>query len=190
VKQHHFTLPSAQLEQQRNQNLLCMTMAAEKESRAARYHRLIIDPNWQGSVTFCELMFGSWLAYICLVLIWETLLRRPLEEWQFIMISLSGASAFSGQFQRWPYWGVLLGMYSCSFILFWYFLGVRSNEVPPSSLIWRALAMASSVVYALAYIGLETLARVGVKRFGCTDLWFSATAFSVFATITVWRRFN
>jgi hypothetical protein len=83
----------------------------------------------------------------------------------------------------------MIALYTYFFLLVWFFLGVRSdNRVTPSSVMWKILAMALSVVYTLAYIGFETVARVGVKRYGYSDFWFSAATFSGYAAITVWRR--
>ncbi len=36
----------------------------------------MIDDSWQGSVQFWELLFGTWLAYIFLVIMWERALRQ------------------------------------------------------------------------------------------------------------------
>ncbi len=54
----------------------------------------MIDPRWIGRVTFYELIFGTFLSYFFLILIWEKLLKTQLEEWKYIIITFLGASFF------------------------------------------------------------------------------------------------
>ena len=55
---------------------------------------IYIDPAWQGDVEFYELIFGSWLTYIFLVLLFEKVLRAPLQEWKYILLTFLGCFAF------------------------------------------------------------------------------------------------
>jgi len=72
---------------------------------------MVIDPEWQGKVAFYELVYGTWLSYAFLVLAWERVLRQPLAEWKYALITFLGASAFgvNHYFQFSPFYdGVLI----------------------------------------------------------------------------------
>jgi len=53
-----------------------------------------IDPAWAGKVEFYELVYGSWLTYIFTVFLFTKILRQPLEEWRYVMLTFLGAFAF------------------------------------------------------------------------------------------------
>ena len=40
---------------------------------------ITIDPAWQGQVEFYELVYGTWLSYIFLVLMFEKVLGEKLS---------------------------------------------------------------------------------------------------------------
>ena len=66
----------------------------------------MIDPAWEGTVQFYELVFGTWLAYGFLVLMWERLIGVPLIEWKYVLITFLGARFFwiNHYFQHAPYY--------------------------------------------------------------------------------------
>ncbi len=151
-----------------------------------------IDPNWEGAVKFYELLYGTWLTYIFLVLYWEKVLRQPLPEWRYMLLNLAGAAAFlvNHYFQNSPFYSGSFGMlslYTYAFLAAWYFLAVRGHG---RSLLWQAGAMASAILYTLAFIGFEWLARLGVDRLGWSEFWFTFGAYLGFAFIILWRGRN
>ena len=79
----------------------------------------MIDSAWQGNVNFYELVFGTWLSYIFLVQIWERVLKAPLPEWKYALITFLGAGAFwiNHYFQHAPFYGPLLNVYTLSFLV-------------------------------------------------------------------------
>ena len=56
------------------------------------------DAAWGGPIRFYELIFGTWLAYAVLVLMWEKLLRVRLPEWQYMLLIVIAASFFFKDF--------------------------------------------------------------------------------------------
>lgn len=54
-----------------------------------------INPAWAGKVQFYELVFGMWMAYAFLVLLWEKILRAPLPEWRYMLLNFMGGGAFA-----------------------------------------------------------------------------------------------
>ena len=92
---------------------------------------LVIDPAWAGKVQFYELLFGTWTAYIFLVLLWEKVLRAPLAEWRYVLMNFMGAGAFwiNHYFQKAPFWLTMLNLYT---------VGRREGPAPPGGLeSWR-----------------------------------------------------
>jgi hypothetical protein len=53
-----------------------------------------LESSWQGKVEFYELIFGTWLVYAFSVSLWERVLREPLAEWRYAMLTFLGAGAF------------------------------------------------------------------------------------------------
>ena len=147
---------------------------------------LVIDPAWAGKVQFYELLFGAWTAYVFLVLLWEKVLRAPLPEWQYVLLNFMGAGAFwvNHYFQNAPYWLVLLNAYTALFLLVWWRVGVRGQ---PRSVGWKVAALLAAIIYTVAFIGLEQLARFGVDRRGVNEFWFMAATFLGFIAIILWR---
>lgn len=147
---------------------------------------MIIDPTWEGTVQFYELVFGTWLAYGFLVLMWERALRRPLAEWKYVLITFLGASAFwiNHYFQHAPFWAWLLNIYTLIFLISYYFIAVREQ---PGSMRWRAGATLTAVIFTVAFILFENIARFGVDRFGISEFWFMLIAFFGFLALIFWR---
>jgi hypothetical protein len=149
----------------------------------------MIDPNWEGQVQFYELMYGTWLTYIFVILWWEKVLRQPLPEWKYMLLTLIGAAAFlvNHYFQNSPFyqgWFGMLSLYTYVAWALWWYLGVRGHG---RSLMWQALAFVSFVVFTIAFIGFEYISRIGVDRFGVSEFWFLLTAYFGFAGIILWR---
>jgi hypothetical protein len=90
----------------------------------------MIDTAWQGTVEFYELVFGAWLAYIFLVLMWERVLKAPLPEWKYALITFLGAGAFwvNHYFQHAPLYQELLNSYSVAFLVVYYSVCVRPQR--------------------------------------------------------------
>ena len=150
---------------------------------------ITIDPAWEGKVQFYELLYGTWLTYIFLVFYWEKVLRQPLPEWRYMLLNLLGAAAFliNHYFQNAPFYGGaagLLSLYTYVFLAMWYWLGVHAQNRP---VWWKIAATASAVVYTLAFIGFEYIARIGVEHLGYSEFWFMLMAYLGFAGIIVWR---
>ena len=88
-----------------------------------------LDPAWTGKVEFWELVFGTWTSYAFLVLMWQKLLREPLEEWRYAMICFLGASAFwvNHYFQFAPFYRPLLNTYAVAFVLAYWLVAIRGR---------------------------------------------------------------
>jgi len=147
---------------------------------------LVIDPAWAGKVEFYELVFGTWLAYAFLVLMWEKVLRATLAEWRYVLLNFLGAGAFwiNHYFQHAPLWFAMLNAYTALFLLAWWWVGIRGR---PRSTGWKIAALLGAIAYTVAFIGFEQLSRLGVNRYGVNEFWFMATAFLGFLAIILWR---
>lgn len=145
----------------------------------------MIDPSWQGKVAFYELIFGTWLAYAFLVLVWEKVLKVPLPEWKYVLITFLGASFFwiNHYFLLAPFWLWLVIGYTLVFLFIYYRLAVRGRG--PSSR-WRLGAGCTAVIFTVAYIVFENVARFGVSR-GCHEFWFMFSAYFGFLWLILWR---
>ena len=145
----------------------------------------MIDPAWQGQVEFYELVFGTWLSYAFLVVLWERVLKAPLPEHKYVLITFLGASAFwiNHYFQYSPFWLWLINVYTVVFVVVYYWVAVRGRG---TSRIWRVGATLSAVLFTLAFIGFENVARFGVAM-GCNEFWFMFTAFFGFLWLILWR---
>ncbi len=149
----------------------------------------LVDPAWEGKVEFYELMYGTWLTYIFLVLLWEKVLRQPLPEYKYMLLNLGGAAAFliNHYFQSSPFYGGSFGMlslYTYAFLALWFFMAVRGNG---RSILWQVLATASAILYTIAFICFEYLARIGVDNLGWSEFWFMLGAYLGFAGVILWR---
>ena len=146
----------------------------------------MIDPAWQGDVTFYELVFGTWLTYAFLVLMWEHGLRATLPEWKYVLITFLGASFFwvNHYFQYAPFYSLLLNGYTVLFLLVYYLLCIRPLN---RSVLWRVAATLTAVLFSIGYIFFENIARFGVSRLGLHEFWFMLIAYFGFIGLIVWR---
>ena len=135
---------------------------------------------------FYELLYGSWLSYLFLVLVWEYLLRAPLAEWKYLLILLLGAAVFliNHYFQYAPLWLWAINIYTLVFLIVYYVICVRNQ---PRSVCWKVAATSSAVVFTIAYIGFENIARYFVDQLGYNEFWFALTAFIGFIALILWR---
>lgn len=145
----------------------------------------MIDDAWQGSVQFWELLFGTWLVYIFLVLLWEKLLRQPLEEWRYVLLVFLGASFYwiNHYFQHAPLYLWLLNGYTLVVWVAWYQIGVRGR----GSLAWTVLATLSFVAFTVAFIVFEQVGRYFESR-GVHEFWIMLASYFGFAGLIWWRR--
>ena len=145
----------------------------------------MIDPAWEGPVAFYELLFGTWLSYILLLVIWEKLLRRPLAEWKYALITLMGGAAFliNHYFQYSGVWLYLINIYT---VLFWIIYCRLTMRGAGRSRWWQVAAAGSAILFTVAYIGFEMIARAGVSA-GLSEFWFMLGAYIGFAAIILWR---
>jgi hypothetical protein len=148
---------------------------------------MTIDPAWEGAVQFYELVYGTWLAYIFLIFLWGKMLRQPLAEWQYVLASFFGAGAFwvNHYFQYAEFWSTLLNIYTLVFLAAWYLCFVRPQGRGWG---WQVLAMLGAVLYTIAFIAFENIARYGVDTLGYSEFWFMLTSYIAFIAIIFWRR--
>jgi hypothetical protein len=144
-----------------------------------------IDPAWQGDVKFYELVYGTWLTYIFLVLMWERVLRATLPEWKYVLITFLGASMFwiNHYFQNSPFYLWLLNGYSLIFLVVYYYTAVSPQD---KGTVWKILATLSAIVFTVAFIAFEYIARLGVQA-GINEFWFMAAAYFGFLFLIWWR---
>jgi hypothetical protein len=147
-----------------------------------------LETSWQGKVEFYELIFGTWTVYALLVLAWERVLREPLAEWRYAMITFLGAGAFWVN-HYWlkapsPVWLILINLYTVFFLTSWWAIAVRGK---PKSLLWKCAAMAGAIAFTITFILLEQLARRGVERWGMHEFCWMTISFFGFAWLIHWR---
>ncbi len=144
-----------------------------------------IDPAWQGDVQFFELVYGSWLTYIFVVLLFEKALRAPLPEWKYVLLTFFGAFAFwvNHYFQGASFYMVLLNLYSLAFLISWYFVAVKPQQ---RSALWKVGATLCAILFTLAFIAFEYIARLGVAA-GIYEFWFMLGAAFGIVGIIYWR---
>ncbi|MCP6762081.1 MAG: hypothetical protein NHB32_25785 [Fischerella sp. CENA71] len=145
----------------------------------------MIDPKWIGRVNFYELIFGTFLSYIFIVLMWEIVFKTKLEEWRYIFITLIGASFFlvNHYFQNAPFYLWLLYGYSLVFLVAYYIIGVKPM---PGSSLKKIFATLSGIVFTIAFILFENIAKFGVEN-GINEFWFMLIAYFGYLAIVVWR---
>ncbi len=145
-----------------------------------------VDPSWAGKVQFYELLFGTWLVYIFLVWMWRSVLRQPLAEWQYVMITFLGGSAFwiNHYFQKAPFWIAMINVYTVLFFLAYWWIAIRGQ---PRSTAWKWGAFFSAIAFTVAYIGFEQIARFGVERLGMHEFCFMTLTFFGFIGVIWWR---
>lgn len=147
---------------------------------------MTIDPAWEGQVQFYELLYGTWLVYLFLVLFFEKALKQPLDEWRYVLINFIGAGAFwvNHYFQNSSFWLILINLYTVGFVVVWYFVCVRPAG---RSRRWQVGATFGAILYTAAFIGFENVARFGVDKRGVNEFWFMLAAYFGFVGIIVWR---
>lgn len=147
---------------------------------------MVIDPAWQGKVEFYELVYGTWLSYLFLCLLFEKALKQPLVEWRYVLVNFLGAGAFwvNHYFQNSDFWFILLNLYTAGFLVAWYFICVKPAA---RGIGWQITATLGAVLYTLAFIGFENIARYGVDNLGYSEFWFMAAAYVGFVAIILWR---
>lgn len=146
----------------------------------------MINPEWEGAVQFYELIFGTWLAYIFLVLSWQNALKQPLAEWRYVLLNFIGAGAYwvNHYFQGAPFYSSLLNLYTLMFLVIWYFAAVRGHG---RGVLWQIGATLMAVIYTIAFIGFENIARIGVDDLGYSEFWFMLASYIGFVFVIVWR---
>lgn len=147
----------------------------------------MIDPAWQGKVQFYELVFGTWTAYAFLVWIWERVLKMPLAEWKYVLITFLGASFFliNHYMGAASFWIWLISGYSVVFMVAYYKVAVRPVRHQTTTL-WQTCAEFSSLLFTIAYISLEFVARMIVER-GYSDFWVMLISYFGFLWLIWWR---
>ena len=147
---------------------------------------MLIDPAWQGQVEFYELVFGTWLAYVFLVLMFEKALGQPLDDWRYMLTNFTGAGAFwiNHYFQYSGFWLWLINLYTLWFFIVWYLCCVKPAK---RSWAWQAGALAGGLVYSVVFILFENIARYGVDTLGYSEFWFMLAAYLGFVGVILWR---
>ena len=145
----------------------------------------MIDPAWEGKVLFYELFFGTPLSYWFLVIMWEKLLREPLEEWRYAMLTYLAASFYivNHYFQFAPFYGPMLWSYAGLYVVIYFWLAVKPAA---RTVVWKVLASLSAVVFTIAFILFENIARFGVAQ-GCSEFWFMFSGNVAFIALIIWR---
>ena len=155
--------------------------------RPTRRRTLItIDTAWQGKVQFYELIYGTWLTYIFLVLMWEWVLRQRLPEWNYVLITFLGASFFwvNHYFQNAPFYVWLLNGYSLVFLIAYFIVAVRPHS---RSAAWKVVATLTAVVFTVAFIGFEMTSRYFVDNLGVNEFWVMLASYFGFLFLIGWR---
>jgi hypothetical protein len=146
----------------------------------------MIDAAWEGKVQFYELIFGTWLAYAFLVLMWEHALKAKKPEWIYALITFLGASFFwvNHYFQHAPFYPWLLNGYTGVFLVIYYAACVHGE---PRTVAWKIAAMLSAVAFTIAFILFENTARFIVDGYGVNEFWFMCIAYCGFLWLITWR---
>jgi hypothetical protein len=144
------------------------------------------NPGWQGPIAFHEMLFGTWLSYIVLILIWERVLKSPLHEWKYVLLTCLSSSFFviNHYLNYAPFYFLLINSYTLAFALVWYGLGIHQEN---RSLLWKCAALALMIVYSLLYVGFEMIARLAVHQ-GVHEFWAMVAAYIGLAGVILWRR--
>jgi uncharacterized membrane protein SirB2 len=143
------------------------------------------DLTWQGPIAFHELLFGCWLVYITLVLVWERLLKEKLPEWKYMLLVISGASFFviNHYYFFSPFYVWLINSYSLVYYLLWYWIGLRQ---PKRSSAWKVMGMVYALASTVVFVGYEMLARFIVNK-GVHESWVLVVAFAGLIATTYFR---
>ena len=122
----------------------------------------MIDKSWEGTVQFYELAFGTWIAYLSLVLIWKKLFKIDHEGWRYALVTLVGGNFYiiNHYFMRAPFYNLLINRYTVVFLILYYYILVKPLTL---TFIKKAAAFLSSVLFTIVYILAENLARFLVQ---------------------------
>lgn len=144
----------------------------------------MLDPSWQGSVQFYELVFGTWLAHLFLILMWESMFRVSHAEWRFLLITYLASSFFliNHYFQKASFWIYLIHCFTFIFMIIYYQVLVRPLERTLG--VWR-LSL-SVIPFTVVYVAFEFLAR-HVVRAGYDEFWLQLISFFGYLGLFWWR---
>lgn len=147
-----------------------------------------LEAAWEGKVQFYELIFGSWTVYAFLVWMWQGWLKEPLEEWRYAMIVWLGATAFWVNhyflYAPKPTWLILINVYALAFFIAYWWVAIRGRA---RSFAWKVAALLSGVVFTVAFIFFEQIARYGVEHWNMHEFcWMTLSAFG-FTWLIWWR---
>ncbi|HJP38354.1 MAG TPA: hypothetical protein QF499_04375 [Gammaproteobacteria bacterium] len=150
------------------------------------------EEEWKGFRAFYELLFGTPIAYLFLLLVWKKLFRADHAGWKYALITLIGSSFFilNHYFFHAPFYSLLARSYAVIFLLFYYILLIRPQAF---SLLRQCVAVLSAVIFTGVYIGAEEVARAladgrmlnGTK---VPEFLFVLTAFLAFVIIILLQR--
>ena len=147
-----------------------------------------LEDAWQGKVQFYELVFGTWTVYMFLVWMWQSILREPLDEWRYAMITFLGAGAFWVNhyflYAPKPTWLILINLYTVFFVWAYWRLAIKGRERSGG---WKAAALLSSIVFTVAFIAFEQVARYGVEQWGMHEFCWMSLSFLGFIALIAWR---
>ncbi len=117
---------------------------------------------------------------------WERFFKTFLEEWRYVMLTFLGASFFliNHYFQNAPFYRGLLIGYTLVFLIAYYLVGVNPMS---GSLLKKALATLSGIVFTIAFILFESLSRWGVENYGIDEFWFMLISYFGYLGIILWR---
>jgi hypothetical protein len=122
----------------------------------------MMDKNWEGFRQFYELAFGTWIAYLFLLLIWKRLFKADHKGWNYALITLVAGSFYiiNHYFYHAPFYHPLTLSYALVFYIVYYYTLVKPLKFSP---IKKTLAFLSSVIFTLVYIMAEEVARFLVQ---------------------------
>ena len=143
------------------------------------------DPAWGGPIAFHEMLFGTWIAYILLVLTWERLLRAPLPEWQYVLLMSVGSSFYvvNHYLNYAPFYYWLINSCTLLFACLWYRVGIRLRR---RALGWQLGALAAGMLWTAVYIGFELLGRRLVSA-GIHEFWIMVLSYAGLVGVVLWR---
>jgi hypothetical protein len=143
------------------------------------------DSSWQGPIAFHELLFGTWLSYILLVLLWEKLLKQPLQEWKYLILTCMAASFFLVNHYLFfaPLYLWIINAYTLTFLVVWYRLGMADAQ---RSVGWKIGAVLCAMAYSVLYVLFEMSARQ-LMEMGLHEFWITACVFAGFGGVILWR---
>lgn len=146
----------------------------------------MIDDAWRGDLQFWELMFGSWPAYIFLVVMWERVLRERLAEWKYVLITVAASGCYwiDFYFQRAPFYWWLINGYTVALWVGYYFVAVRGG----GSLIWTIVAALSAILFTAAFMILAETSRLLVTRVPVHEFWIVLASCLGWVAVILWRR--